>query len=98
MPFQKGQSGNPGGRAKVTLADGRTLTDVAREHTVDAVQALRRVLTDKEAPHVAKVSAAVALLDRGWGRPRQDMGVDLMVGTEVASLLEEARKRARDAR
>ena len=43
----------------------------------------------------AVVSAATAVLDRAWGRPRQDMGVELAIGAELASKLEEARRRAR---
>lgn len=94
MPFQKGQSGNPGGRAKVALPDGRTLTEIAREHTPKAVDALVAVLDSMDASDAAKVSAATALLDRGWGRPRQDLGIEVKSDDAVASLLERARKRA----
>jgi hypothetical protein len=98
MPFVKGQSGNPGGRAKVALPDGRTLTDIARDHTPKAVKALVAVLDDKEAPHSAKVSAATAILDRGWGRPKQDLGIEIRSDDQAASLLEQARRRAIEAR
>lgn len=94
MAFQKGQSGNPGGRAKMTMADGKTLTDLAREHTPKAVQALVDVLEGAEASDAARVSAATALLDRGWGRPRQDLGVEMKSDDGIAALLEAARKRA----
>jgi hypothetical protein len=94
MTFRKGQSGNPGGRAKLTLPDGRTLTDLAREHTPKAVEALVAVLDSAEASDAAKVSAATAILDRGWGRPRQDLGIEMLPDAETATLLEQARKRA----
>lgn len=94
MAFKKGQSGNPGGRAKVTMADGKTLTDLAREHTPKAVQALVDVLEGTETSDAARVSAATALLDRGWGRPRQDLGVEMKSDEGIAALLEAARKRA----
>ena len=71
VPFQKGQSGNPGGRPKVTLDDGRSLSDIAKEHTKSAVEALVSVLNDKASQASARVQAATALLDRGWGRPHQ---------------------------
>jgi hypothetical protein len=94
MPFQKGRSGNPGGKSKV-LVDGRTLTDLARDHTERAVQALVEVLEKPEASDAAKVSAATALLDRGWGRPKQDLGIEMKPDEATATLLEEARKRAK---
>lgn len=71
MPFVPGISGNPSGRPKITLADGRTLADVAREHTETAIAALAEIAANKGESAAARVSAATALLDRGWGRPKQ---------------------------
>lgn len=95
MTFKKGESGNPSGRSPVVMPDGRSLTEVAREHTTKAVDCLVAMVEDEKAPHAAKVSAATALLDRGWGRPRQDLGVDIKSNEGIAALLEAARKRAR---
>jgi len=75
VPFEKGQSGNPGGRAKVKLADGRTLTDLAREHTVEAVETLVSVMLDVQAPAAARVAAADKVLNRGWGQAPQTVTI-----------------------
>ncbi len=71
MTFKKGESGNPSGRPKIVMADGRSLRDLAREHTVAAVETLVRVMKDEEAPHAAQVQAASNILDRGWGKAAQ---------------------------
>ena len=97
MGFQKGQSGNPGGRPKALTPDGKTLSELAREHTAEAVQALVGVLRDGEASHAAIVSAATAILDRAYGRPQQSMSLELKQDEGAAAALEAARKRAAEA-
>lgn len=79
MPFLKGQSGNPGGRPKAVLEDGRTVADVAREHTCEAIETLAAVMRDVDTPAPARVAAATALLDRAWGRP----GLPVQVAASV---------------
>jgi hypothetical protein len=52
----------------------KTLTEIrslARSHTKTAINALVGVMKAKDATHAARVSAATAILDRGWGRPSQ---------------------------
>ena len=65
--FKPGQSGNPNGRPRV-------LTDVqnaAREHSTEAIETLARIMRNPKAPAAARIAAASALLDRGYGKPRQ---------------------------
>ena len=62
-PWVKGQSGNPGGRPK-TIAD---MQELARKHTPEAITALVAALKVPQ----TRVPAAVALLDRGWGKAAQ---------------------------
>jgi hypothetical protein len=53
----------------------RAITDIrslARGATRLAIKTLTGVCSCPEAPHGARVQAAVALLDRGWGKPQQD--------------------------
>jgi len=67
MPFERGKSGNPGGRPKVV----GEVQALARELTTEAVQTLRDIMRDKRAPHTARGYAANSILDRGYGRPSQ---------------------------
>jgi hypothetical protein len=49
--------------------------DLARSVTKEAVATLLDIMTDAKAPAAARVAAAVAVLDRGWGRPPQAVAV-----------------------
>jgi hypothetical protein len=74
--------GNPGGRPKqpFTIERRRTFADVkaaARELTQEAIDTLAAIMKDPKAPSAARISAAVALLDRGHGRPFQAVDVKL---------------------
>src|SRR5215472_2990089 len=76
--FRPGVSGNPGGRPKrsATVEAKRIVADVkaaARELTPEALSTLKTVMVDPKAPPAARVGAATAILDRGWGRPTQSI-------------------------
>lgn len=49
----------------------QTLRDLAIKHTEKAIQALVDVLDAEKAGHMAKITAAIAILDRGHGKPTQ---------------------------
>ena len=72
MAWQKGRSGNPGGRPKAGL-DVQTL---ARRHTTEAIAVLVEIMNDKNAPPTARCGSAQAILDRAWGRPAQIISGD----------------------
>ena len=53
---------------------GKLPTDVkalARVHTESALNVLAGVMNAHDAPHSARVAAATAILNRGWGQPQQ---------------------------
>ena len=47
------------------------IRSIARSHTRTAINTLVGVMTAKDATPAARVSAATAILDRGWGKPVQ---------------------------
>ena len=65
----KGVSGNPKGRPPVMPA----IRDLAQQFAPEALHTLLTICTDETAPPAARVSAATALLDRGYGKPPQSI-------------------------
>jgi hypothetical protein len=61
--WKPGQSGNPGGRPRII----RDVIELSRQHTEASIEALFKSLADPR----TRVAAAVALLERGWGKPLQ---------------------------
>jgi hypothetical protein len=53
-----------------------SIREAAQQYTETAIQTLVEVMSDETAPHAARVAAANSLLDRGHGKPRQELDVD----------------------
>jgi uncharacterized protein DUF5681 len=80
--FLPGVSGNPAGRPKRpdTIEARRVVADVkaaARDLTLDAMDTLKQVMKNPKAPPAARVGAATAILDRGWGKPTQPVDANI---------------------
>lgn len=69
--WQPGQSGNPGGRRK----EDKSVKALARQFTAEAIQTLAEIMQDKDAATASRVAAASTLLDRGHGKPLQQLEV-----------------------
>ena len=92
-----GQSGNPGGRPGGVAA----VRELARNHTAEAIECLLKEMRKGDTSH-ARIAAANALLDRGWGRPTQPLAGDaeeppVEIRMTRAELAEQARRRIDEA-
>ena len=66
--FVPGSSGNPGGRPK----DEARVAELARSHTLEAIDTLVELMRHGKDERV-RGTAAQALLDRGWGKPKVEV-------------------------
>ena len=67
--------------------EGPTVTTLARTYTDRAIDLLGKVMDDERAPQAARVTAAQALLDRGWGKA--PIQIDLNVRQKFDDFLRE---------
>ena len=78
--FAKGYSGNSGGRPK----DEHNVAELARSYTVEALETLVELMRNGRDERV-RGTAAQALLDRGWGKPKVEV---VSENSDYLSLLE----------
>ena len=69
--FQKGYSGNAGGRPK----DEHKVAELARSYTTEAIDTLVALMRTGKDERV-RGTAAQALLDRGWGKAKVEVVID----------------------
>lgn len=83
-PWKPGQSGNPGGRPKLDPEFKRSVQALCPE----AVAVLVEVMRDKHAQASARVKAAEAILNRGYGTPAQSIALTDPDGSPLGSILQ----------
>jgi len=52
------------------------IRSLARSHTESAIKVLVGIMNQPKAPAASRVAAAQAILDRGWGKPKESIEVD----------------------
>ncbi len=67
--FAAGASGNPGGRPRVV----QQARDLIEALAPELVMTLMEIVRDRKVPARARVAAAMGLLDRRYGRPKQQV-------------------------
>ena len=66
--FLSGHSGNPSGRPK----DKHQVAELARSYSTEAIETLVDLMRNAKDDRV-RGTAAQALLDRGWGKPKVEV-------------------------
>jgi hypothetical protein len=61
---------------KKALAD---IKGLAKEASEAAIETLKSVMSDPKAPPAARVGAATAILDRGYGKPTQTIDANVSI-------------------
>ena len=88
--FVAGHIGNAGGRPK----DEHKVAELARTYTLEAIETLAKLMRSGKSERI-RGTAAQALLDRGWGKPKQEI-----IGESSASFIDalEGVRKVLDAR
>ena len=73
--FQKGVSGNPGGRPKRTQAEQKAI-DMMKEATPEMVELVLKIAGDENASYYARLQAAELILNRSMGKPETYLRVE----------------------
>ena len=95
LPGQR--SINPKGRPPII----RDLKEAAKAHTRQALNTLVSVMNDPGAAQASRITAAVALLDRGWGRPQQNIEArveNVDIAKSAAQVLMDLSRRAKESK
>ncbi|MGI0133363.1 MAG: DUF5681 domain-containing protein [Candidatus Micrarchaeaceae archaeon] len=90
--FKPGVSGNPSGRPK----SDASIRELAKQHTHVAISTLVEIMGSKTAPASARVNAASALLDRGWGKPSlhvESVSVNLTLADALEQIARQEERR-----
>src|SRR5262245_59917990 len=80
-PFQKGQSGNPGGKRKVPENVG----DIARAATPRAIRTLIRIMEYSKASYAVRAYCADKVIDRAYGKAPQQTNLQITAQTRRAA-------------
>ena len=90
--YQRGQSGNPGGRPKMPAELKEAMQGLAE----DAIRVLREAMQSDD--QRARIVAAAHVLDRGYGKPAQTVNATLHNKLDLGLAHLEELKRRMDAR
>ncbi len=76
MPFEKGQSGNPNGRPPGGLSLAARIRTLGGEDGATYAETLHRIATNEDETTRLRIDAIKVLLDRGYGRPPEELHIE----------------------
>lgn len=76
MPARGGARPGAGRKPGQVSQAKREIAEMAKDHAAKALQVLIDVANNSKVAPAARVSAATAILDRGYGKPRQAVELD----------------------
>ena len=68
MTWQKGESGNPGGRPAML----KEVRQICQDISPEGCQVLHQIMWDEKQPASARVAAVREIFDRAMGKPEQE--------------------------
>ena len=83
MPFQPGQSGNPAGRPRTGQSLAEYIRKLAGEDGKVYVDKLDAIVQSDKEPVQARLTAIGILLERGFGKPPQDLNLSGQLETHT---------------
>jgi hypothetical protein len=91
VPVRRKPAARRAEAAMAVSARGRGDAAMARTYSAEALATLVAIMGNGDAPATARVSAANAVLDRAWGKPRQDL--ELASSVDALAAIQRARLR-----
>ncbi len=85
MTWRRGESGNPYGNRTRNNKPG--IIELARRHSLSAINTLAEIMEDGDAPPPARISAAGIILDRAHGKAVQAIEVSGSVEHVVIDMI-----------
>jgi hypothetical protein len=86
--FRPGQSGNPTGRPR-NPKNAAEVRELAREKTGAMLEFLSRTALNPKVPINARITCAIEVVNRAYGKPQQSLDLNHGVQSALAQLLEE---------
>jgi hypothetical protein len=80
--IRRGEIRNPNGRSRVDFE----MRALARSYGPQAIEALVSIALDAGARHADRIYACNSLLDRGYGKPIQEIAADIALRPQIVIL------------